>query len=188
MFPSPVVVHEVQAIEPADAPAVDDAGALRHDHPTPPVLLMEVTAEAGRPTRADGVLWNGTLNATPADSPEGQLPIESLMAALGGCLVRNLCSAAADDAIPLERVELRLAATRSDDPPSIATLRAEIAIEADAPPERVCHAVERSIRFGTITRTLARACELDIHVSHVGAPLALDVEAFLTTNSTEERT
>jgi uncharacterized OsmC-like protein len=109
------------------------------------------------------------------------------MAALGGCLIRNLGSAAADDGIALGRVDVRLAVTRSDDPPAIATLGADIAVESDAPPERVRRAVERSIRFGTITRTLARACPLDVGLTVSGVPVALDVPALLATPDKEGR-
>jgi uncharacterized OsmC-like protein len=54
------------------------------------------------------------------------------MAALGGCLLHDLGSAAADDGIALGRVDVRLAVTRSDDPPAIATLRADIALDMPA--------------------------------------------------------
>ena len=100
--------------EAATAPPV--AGG--HTHIGGPVSLLEVTADRGERTRADGPLWSGILNATPDDSTDGPLPIESLLAALAGCVVRNLSAEAAGASIVLDRIVVRVAAGRSDDPRS----------------------------------------------------------------------
>ena len=169
------------------APAVR-IGTVRPKHAAAPVYLLDVTARRGQRTRADGALWDGVLNATPDDTNDAPSPIEALMAALAGCLVRNLRSMADGRRIALESADLHIAATRSDDPPAVTSLIVDLDVVADAEPERVQRMVEQALRYGTITRTLHRACPLAINLSIGGVPAALDVEALLTTDSTEERT
>ena len=46
--------------------------------------------------------------------------------------------------------------------------------------------VEQALRYGTITRTIARACPLVIDLSIGGVPAALDVDAILAPTPEEE--
>lgn len=155
-------------------------GRVRPKNPAAPVYLLDVHAVSGERTRADGALWDGLLNATPDDTNDAPSPIEALMAALAGCLVRNLRSMADGRRISLERADLHIAATRSDDPPAVTSLSVDLDVVADAEPERVRRMVEQALRYGTITRTLHRACPLVVHLSINGAPTALEVEAILS--------
>ena len=142
-----------------------------------PVYLIEVAAVPGQRTRAAGVLWDGVLNSTPDDDIDGPSPIESLLAALAGCLARNLRSTADSAHIVLDRVELRVAATRSDDPPAVTSVVVDAEISSTSSSERVRRVVELALRYGTITRTLARACPLEIRLRVNGTPLDLPVAA-----------
>ena len=154
-------------------------GTVRPKHPAQPVYLLDVSAVRGERTRADGALWDGVLNATPDDTNDAPSPIESLMAALAGCLVRNLRSMADTRRISLERADLHIAATRSDDPPVVTSLIVDLDVVANTEPERIQRMVEQALRYGTITRTLARSCPLVINLSIAGVPAALDVDAIL---------
>lgn len=82
--------------------------------------------------------------------------------------------------ITLERVDLNVAATRSDDPAAVTSLIVDLDVVADAEPEQVRRVVELALRYGSITRTLHRACPLVIHLSIIGVPVELDVEAILS--------
>jgi uncharacterized OsmC-like protein len=134
-------------------------------HGAAPVYLMQVVAAVGERTVAHGALWDGVLNATPDDDTDGPSPIESLMAALAGCLARNLRSVADEARVVLDRADIAIAATRSDDPPAITGLVVDLGIDSSAAAERVRHVVDLAIRYGTITRTLARACPLTINLT-----------------------
>jgi len=109
-----------------------DARVMLPKDAAAPVHLMSVVAVPGERTVAHGALWDGVLNATSDDDIDGPSPIESLMAALAGCLARNLRSMADDTRLLRDRVR---------------------------------RAVDLALRYGTITRTLARACLLTIHLS-----------------------
>ena len=154
-------------------------------HAAEPVYLLRITAAPGQRTVADGALWNGVLNSTADDDIDGPSPVESLMAAVGGCLVRNIAAMAERARIPLDLLELDIAATRSDEPPAITYLVVDTSISSKASFERVRHVVELAVRYGTISRTLARACPIRINLSINGAPAVLDVDALLSSTFEE---
>jgi len=141
------------------------ARVVERRHAAAPVYLMRVVAAPGERTLAHGALWDGVLNATPDDDTDGPSPIESLMTALAGCLARNLRSVADEARVVLDRTEMAIAATRSDDPPAITGLVVDLAIDSPAAADRVRHVVDLAIRYGTIARTLARACPLTINLT-----------------------
>lgn len=159
-------------------------GSVRRKHPAQPVYLLDVTARRGERTLADGALWDGVINATPDDDTDGPSPIEALMAALAGCLIRNISSMAESARITIDRVDLHVAADRSDDPPLVTALVVDGNVTSDAPFERVQRVIERAIRYGTITRTLARACPLRIELTIGGVPARLDAAALLDMTTT----
>jgi uncharacterized OsmC-like protein len=130
-----------------------------------PVYLVEISAGHGRRTVARGALWDGVLNATPDDDIDGPSPIEALLAAVGACFVRNLRSVADGARITFERVELRLAADRSDDPPAVTAVRLDAELTTTAPLPTAARVVELALRYGTITRTVARASRFEVRAS-----------------------
>ena len=148
---------------------------VRRRPPPPPVYLLDVEADAGRPTRVRGVLWDGVLNASPEDTTDGPSPVEALLAGVAGCFVRNLRWVADGSHVVLDRLRLRLAAERDDDPPAIREVRLQVELEANASRERVAGIVERALRSGTITRTVARAAGLEVEIRLNGEPLAIRV-------------
>jgi uncharacterized OsmC-like protein len=147
--------------------------ALTHTAPAPtghsaqPVYLLEVSAAAGRRTVARGPLWDGVL-------------------ALAGCLVRNIGSMADRARVEIASIELNVATARSDEPPAITSLVVDARIASAAPFERVRHVVELALGYGTISRTLARACAVEINLTINGRRASLDVPALLTSPWPEE--
>lgn len=136
-----------------------------------PEYLLEAESRPGERTRIRGMLWDGVVNATPDDEPDGPNPMEALLAAIVACLARNLRSVTDSAHVTFDAVRFRVAAARSDDPPSLTAVRLELAVDAALPPERVRHLVGLAVGHGTITRTLARAVELEIRLTVNGQPL-----------------
>lgn len=87
--------------------------------------------------------------------------MESLLGALAGCLIRGLASEVEGADIALDRVVLRVAPSRSDDPPVLAPLVIDLDHPA-AEPERIHRMVELALPHRTVTRTLAQACPIVI--------------------------
>jgi uncharacterized OsmC-like protein len=141
-----------------------------------PVYLLEAEAAPGTRTRVQGALWDGVLNATPDDDIDGPSPVEALMAALVGCVTRNVRSVTDSAHVRFDRLTMRVAADRSDDPPAITVLRMDLAITTEVPVDRARRLVELALRDATITRTLARALDLSVVLTINDGPAeALDV-------------
>jgi len=141
------------------------------EHASGPVSLLEADVAPGSRTRIRGPLWDGVLNATPDDDVDGPSPIEALMAALVGCIARNLRSVTDAADVRFDRLEMRVAAERSDDPPAITALRLDLAITTDVPEDRARLLVEQVLRDGTITRTLARGLDLTVLLTINDSPV-----------------
>ena len=149
---------------------------LRRKHEPAPVYMLEAEAAPGTRTRVHGVLWDGVLNATPDDDTDGPSPVEALMAALVGCVTRNLRSVTDSAHVSFDRVTMKVAADRSDDPPAITVLRVDLAITTDVPLDRARRLVGLALRDATITRTLARGLDLQVLLTINDNPVeAIDV-------------
>lgn len=148
---------------------------IRRRPDAPPVHLLDVEARQGGRTRVTGALWDGVLNASPEDTTDGPSPVEALLAGVAGCFVRNLRWVADGAHVELARIGLRLAAERDDHPPSISHVRLEVDLETAAPAKRVAGVVERALKSGTITRTVARAADLEIVLRINGAETPVSV-------------
>ena len=127
---------------------------VRRRPAAPPVYLLDVTISRGERTVARGAPWDGPLNASPEDTNDGPSPVEALLAGIAGCFVRNLRWVADGAHVAFDRIELRLAAERDDDPPMIREVLLEVRLDTDATAPRVAGVVERALRSGTIVRTI----------------------------------
>ncbi|HEU5202881.1 MAG TPA: OsmC family protein [Candidatus Limnocylindrales bacterium] len=136
-----------------------------------PVYLLDVSAGPGRRTTVRGPLWDGVLNATPDDDTDGPSPIEAYLAAVAACFVRNLRSVADSAHITFEGVELHLAADRSDDQPAVTTVRLEAELTTEAAIATATRVVGLALRYGTISRTVARASRFEPRISVNGTPV-----------------
>jgi uncharacterized OsmC-like protein len=117
------------------------------------------------------------ISRRPASSPVYLLPVEALLAGVAGCFVRNLRWYADGSHVELGRIGLRLAAEREDDPPAITEVHMNVDLETDAPPPRVHGIVERALRTGTITRTVARSAAFSMTLRINGEEWPTDLAA-----------
>ena len=134
----------------------------RRRPPAPPVYLLDVTVESVDQTRAHGVLWDGVLSASPQDTTDGPSPVPGAAgrrrrllrpqpALGGGRCARNLRP---------HRPARGHGARRR--PPAISQVHVDVDLQTDAPPARVAGIVERALRTGTITHTVARAVDFSM--------------------------
>jgi uncharacterized OsmC-like protein len=133
--------------------------------------MLEAEVAPGARTRVHGPLWDGVLNATPDDTTDGPNPIEALMAALVACVARNLRSVTDAAHVTFERVAMRVAVERSDDPPAVTALHLDLAVTTAVPVDRARHLVELALRDATITRTFARGLDLTVLLTVNDSPV-----------------
>jgi len=132
------------------------------DDPAPSLQRYEAVGRL----RAGGA---GQLEAhglvTPFDATAGRVddlagPADLLCAALSACILKNVERFAQLLPFRYETATVLVVAEREAPPPRVARMRYELEVVTDEPAARV-ELLHRNIeKFGTITNTLARACEL----------------------------
>lgn len=112
---------------------------------------------------------------TPFDGTAGRVdnlagPADLLCAALSACILKNVERFSQMLPFRYESATVLVVAEREDQPPRIVRMRYELEIVTDEPAARV-ELLHRNVeKFGTITNTLSRACEVTGTVSAIAAP------------------
>ncbi len=129
--------------------------------------------EAKGVVRAGG---EGRLEAhgldTAFDGTAGRLenlpgPADVLCAALSACILKNVERFSRMLSFRYESATVEVTAERQEPPPRIVRVRYRLRVVSDEPPARV-ELLHKNIRkFGTITNTLAAACDLSGEVEAV---------------------
>ena len=127
---------------------------------------MTMTYRATGSVRAGG---EGQLEAhglgTPFDATAGRLdtlagPADILCAALCACILKNVERFSHLLPFRYQSASIEVSAERDEPPPRIVSMRYLLRVVTDEPPSRV-ELLHRNIcKYGTITNTLAAACEL----------------------------
>ena len=127
---------------------------------------MTMTYRATGRVRAGG---EGQLEAhglgTPFDATAGRLdtlagPADILCAALCACILKNVERFSHLLQFRYQSASIEVSAERDEPPPRIVRMRYSLRVVTDEPPQRI-ELLHRNIRkYGTITNTLAAACEL----------------------------
>lgn len=101
------------------------------------------------------------LGARRADPEAGFNPVETLLSALGDCLLTALDFVAERSQIALTEAWIELEANRQDKPPSLTGIRYTLHLTSDAPSERIERLVSLAERNSTVFQTLTRALPVE---------------------------
>ncbi len=94
------------------------------------------------------------LGARRGDPSVGFNAAETLLAALGACLMTNINSFAAKMHIPLDDVRIEIHGIRRDQPPALIQVTYELHIDSPAPEEKLHKLHDLAVEWGTVTNTL----------------------------------
>lgn len=112
--------------------------------------------EAHVRSRTSTIAFDGT--AQTGDELPG--PADLLCAALSACLLKNVERFSHMLPFAYESATVKVVAEREEPPPHIVRMRYELEIVTEEPEKRI-ELLHRNLqRFGTITNTLAKACEV----------------------------
>jgi putative redox protein len=111
--------------------------------------VRHVTATAGAFALA--------LGAHRGDAEAGFNPVETLLAALGSCLLTALQLVADLSAVPLTDASVELTAVRQDKPPRLVSVTYRLTARTPVPPDRLTRLVETALRNSTVFQTLTLA-------------------------------
>jgi uncharacterized OsmC-like protein len=95
------------------------------------------------------------------DPDAGPNAVETLLAAVGSCLLTGLGMVAEGSRIPLDAVAIDLHAQRSDRPPRITSVSYVVHLASSAPDERLARLVELAERNSTVLGSL-RSCAFTV--------------------------
>ncbi|MEX0973895.1 MAG: OsmC family protein [Bacillota bacterium] len=99
------------------------------------------------------------LNAEKGRGEAGFNAAETLMSALGACLMTNLNSLAEKMHLAIDNATLEINAVRLDDPPGISELIYVLTLVSNEPTERLEQLHDLSVKWGTVTNTLTHGVQ-----------------------------
>ncbi|MDA8206953.1 MAG: OsmC family protein [Thermaerobacter sp.] len=98
-----------------------------------------------------------TLGAKRGDLEAGFNPVETLLSALGACLLTALQMVAELSRVPVTGMAIHLTGVRQDQPPQLVSVTYQLTIHTDAAEERLRRLVATAQRNSTVYQTLALA-------------------------------
>lgn len=101
------------------------------------------------------------LGARRADPTAGFNPVETLLSALGDCLLTALDYVAELSKITVAEAWIELEATRQDKPPSLIRIRYTLHLASEAPKDRIERLVGLAERNSTVFQTLSQAIPIE---------------------------
>jgi len=128
----------------------------------PGVQKYNVTVERDGPNKAVARTRGHTLvlNAEKGRGEIGFNAAETLMAALGACLMTNLNSLAAKMHLAIDDATLEIDAVRLDDPPGISELTYRLTLTSREPKDKLEQLHDLCVKWGTVTNTLAHGVQV----------------------------
>jgi putative redox protein len=106
-----------------------------------------------------------TLGAHRGDQGAGVNPVETLLSAVGACLLSAVASVADASHVSIKRAEVELSAERQDRPPTLVGLTYTLYLETDVTEERLERLMVLAERNSTVFQTIAKAIPVQGSVS-----------------------
>ncbi len=95
-----------------------------------------------------------SLNVKKGDGAAGFNAAETLLAALGTCILTNVNSISQKMNLQIDDARLEFDALRRDDPAALVQIRYRLILRSSEPEDRLRHLHELSIKWGTVTNTI----------------------------------
>lgn len=124
--------------------------------PASPTMTYHVTAEIQDESHAL-IETRGhrlTLNVEKGSGEAGFNAAETLLAALGACLLTNVNAIGEKMRLKVESARIEFDATRRDDPPALTEIRYRLILQSPEPAEKLQELADLCFKWGTVTNTL----------------------------------
>jgi len=97
-----------------------------------------------------------TLNVKKGYGESGLNAAETLLAALGTCLLTNMNTLAQKMHLQIDAARVELDAVRQDDPPLLTEISYQLVIDSPDDPDKLQELHDLSVKWGTVTNTLTQ--------------------------------
>ena len=87
-------------------------------------------------------------------------PAELLLTSLAACMLKNVQRYSEMLKITYRKARVTMHGERNENPPYIKTINYKLEVETDADERKINNWHKNILKFGTITNTLSRACEI----------------------------
>ena len=88
-------------------------------------------------------------------------PAELLLTSLAACMLKNVQRYSEILKIPYRTAKIRVEGKRNDNPPFMEEITYRLEVDTDADEKKIATWHKNILKFGTITNTLKRACEIN---------------------------
>ncbi len=86
---------------------------------------------------------------------------ETLLSALGTCLLTNVETLAEKMRVEIEDARVEIEGVRRNVPPGIVRINYRLVLKSDAPPEKLAKLHEKAFEWGTVTNTLTHGVPIE---------------------------
>jgi uncharacterized OsmC-like protein len=94
------------------------------------------------------------LNVKKGSGESGFNAAETLLAALGACLLTNVNAIGEKMRLEIRAARIEFDATRRDEPPALTEIRYQLILESPEPPGKLQELADLCFKWGTVTNTL----------------------------------
>ena len=95
-----------------------------------------------------------TLNIQKGAGEAGFNAAETLLAALGACLLTNVNAIGQKMRLQIDQARIEFDALRRDEPPALTEIRYRLVLASPEPPEKLQELADLCFKWGTVTNTL----------------------------------
>lgn len=95
-----------------------------------------------------------TLNVKKGSGEAGFNAAETLLAALGACLLTNVNAISEKMRLKVDSARIEFDATRRDEPPALMEIRYQLILKSPEPSEKLQELADLCFKWGTVTNTL----------------------------------
>jgi len=127
------------------------------------MLEYKITASVVPPGRAKAVANRSgiSFDATAGRDDVLPNPAELLLTSLAACMLKNIQRYSEILKIPYRSAKITVSGVRNDNPPFMKEINYTLEIDTDADERKINNWHKNILKFGTITNTLMRACEVN---------------------------
>ncbi len=101
-----------------------------------------------------------TLNVKKGAGEAGFNAAETLLAALGACMLTNVNAIGEKMRLQIDQARIEFDATRRDEPPALTEIRYKLILKSPEPPEKLQELANLCFKWGTVTNTIVNGLAL----------------------------
>jgi uncharacterized OsmC-like protein len=97
-----------------------------------------------------------TLNIKKGEGTAGFNAAETLLAALGACILTNVNTISAKMRLQIDDAQMHFTAVRQDEPPILTEIKYELVLDSPESPEKLKELYRLLVKWGTVISTLVQ--------------------------------